>query len=94
MQIRAYPVGKIAAAASDQAAMRPSGPAATGLPNGCVRDLKNGFGNGGNRMYPLEYPPRPEGTAEEQVRQLWEWLFRVIERLNAENGADGRNSDT
>ena len=40
-------------------------------------------------MNPLEYPPRPEGTAEEQLRQLWEYLFRLIERLNAETGQGG-----
>lgn len=32
----------------------------------------------------LEYPPRPEGTAEEQLQRLWIWLYRQIERLNAE----------
>ena len=35
-------------------------------------------------MIPLEYPPRPEGGAQEQIWQLWEYLFRLIERLNAE----------
>ena len=41
-------------------------------------------------MIPLEYPPRPEGTAEEQIRQLWEWLFELTERLNAGTEKTGR----
>lgn len=32
----------------------------------------------------LEYPPRPEGTPEEQLYKLWVWLYRQVERLNAE----------
>ncbi len=32
----------------------------------------------------IEYPPRPEGTSSEQITQLWEYLFRLAERLNAE----------
>ena len=44
-------------------------------------------------MVPLEYPPRPEGSAEEQLRQLWEWLFRLIEELNAESGSEGPPSN-
>ena len=35
-------------------------------------------------MTPWEYPPRPEGTVQEQLRQLWEYLFRLAERQNAE----------
>ena len=35
----------------------------------------------------LEYPPRPEGTAEEQLRRLWIWLYRQVEQLNAEHPA-------
>ena len=31
-----------------------------------------------------ELPPRPEGELNEQITQLWEALFRLIERLNAE----------
>ena len=31
-----------------------------------------------------ELPPRPEGELSEQITQLWEALFRLIERLNAE----------
>ena len=32
----------------------------------------------------VEYPPRPTGTALEQIEQLWEYLFRLAERENAE----------
>ncbi len=32
----------------------------------------------------IEYPPKPEGTAEEQLYRLWAWLYRQVERLNAE----------
>lgn len=35
-------------------------------------------------MERLEYPPRPEGAPEEQIARLWEALFRLVERLNAE----------
>ena len=35
-------------------------------------------------MKPLEFPARPEGTLSEQVTQLWEALFRLVELLNAE----------
>ena len=35
-------------------------------------------------MIRMEYPPRPEGSPQEQLRQLWEYLFRLVERLNAE----------
>lgn len=31
----------------------------------------------------LELPSRPEGTTEERIAQLWEDLFRLVERLNA-----------
>ena len=35
----------------------------------------------------LEYPPRPEGSVTEQLRQLWAWLYRLTERLNAEQNS-------
>ena len=35
-------------------------------------------------MY-IEYPGRPEGTVQEQILQLWEYLFQLAERLNAEH---------
>ena len=35
-------------------------------------------------MIPMEYPPRPEGTLQEQILRLWEYLFRMAERQNAE----------
>ena len=35
-------------------------------------------------MNQFELPPRPEGELSEQIRQLWEALFRLTERLNAE----------
>ena len=35
-------------------------------------------------MEQLEYPPRLHGTAEEQLRQLWEYLYRQAERRQAE----------
>ena len=31
-----------------------------------------------------ELPPRPEGELPEQITQLWDALFRLVERLNAE----------
>ncbi len=35
-------------------------------------------------MSPYELPPRPEGELQAQLTQLWEALFRLTERLNAE----------
>ena len=35
-------------------------------------------------MEQYEYPPRPEGTTEQQITQLWESLFRLVEHLNAD----------
>ena len=35
-------------------------------------------------MERYDLPARPEGTTEQQLTQLWEALFRLIERLNAE----------
>ena len=32
----------------------------------------------------IEYPAKPEGSVPEQIVQLWEYLFRLAERLNAE----------
>ena len=42
-------------------------------------------------MEHCELPARPEGTEQEQITQLWEALFRLVERLNAvaEPGRDG-----
>ena len=31
-----------------------------------------------------DFPPRLEGTAEEQLQQLWGYLFRLVERMNLE----------
>ena len=36
-------------------------------------------------MQQYDLPARPEGTTEQQLTQLWEALFRLIERLNAEH---------
>ena len=41
-------------------------------------------------MERLELPARPEGTAQEQITQLWEALFRLVERLNAQAETRGR----
>lgn len=35
-------------------------------------------------MNHYDYPPRPEGSTEQRIEQLWEALFRLVERLNAE----------
>lgn len=35
-------------------------------------------------MNPLPMPPRLNGTAEEQLRQLWDYLYQLIERMNLE----------
>ena len=35
-------------------------------------------------MY-IEYPQKPEGSAQEQINQLWEYLFKLVERLNVEH---------
>jgi hypothetical protein len=35
-------------------------------------------------MEQLEFPLRLHGTVEEQVRQLWEYLYRQAERRQAE----------
>ena len=32
----------------------------------------------------LDYPPRPEGNLQAQLLQLWDWLFRTVEKINAE----------
>ncbi len=31
-----------------------------------------------------EYPPRLQGSLEEQIRQLWDYLYRLAERRRAE----------
>ena len=41
----------------------------------------------------LEYPPRPEGSVPEQIAQLWSWLYRLAERLNAEQQKTGGSRD-
>ena len=41
-------------------------------------------------MKPYDLPTRPEGELPEQIRQLWEALFRLAERLNAEKSASER----
>lgn len=42
-------------------------------------------------MKPLELPARPEGELSEQVTQLWEDLFRLVERLNVERDSAASN---
>ena len=32
----------------------------------------------------LELPSRPEGALTEQVEQLWEYIYKIAEQLNAE----------
>ena len=41
-------------------------------------------------MNQYDYPPRPEGSPEQRINQLWEALFRLVERLNAERSGEGR----
>ena len=41
-------------------------------------------------MNQYDYPPRPEGTTEQRISLLWEALFRLVERLNAERSGTGR----
>ena len=41
----------------------------------------------------IDYPPRPEGSAREQLEQLWAWLYRLAERLNAEDQKGGGSRD-
>ena len=33
-------------------------------------------------MTPLPYPPVLTGSAEEQLRQLWDYVYQLAERLN------------
>lgn len=40
-------------------------------------------------MERFELPPRPVGDTPAQIAQLWEALFRLVEKLNAERGANG-----
>ena len=35
-------------------------------------------------MERYEAPPMPEGDLSQQIMQLWEALFRLVEKLNAE----------
>lgn len=35
-------------------------------------------------MMPLPCPPELTGTAEQQLRQLWDYVYQLVERLNAE----------
>lgn len=32
----------------------------------------------------LELPDRPDGALPEQIEQLWEYIFKIAEQLNAE----------
>ena len=32
----------------------------------------------------VDYPQRPQGSTEEQLRQLWEYLYRLAEQWNRE----------
>ncbi len=41
-------------------------------------------------MQLFDYPPRPEGELQEQLSQLWEALFRLVERLNMEGAGRDR----
>ena len=41
-------------------------------------------------MERFELPARPAGPAQEQLRQLWEALFRLVEQLNARQDPGGR----
>ena len=41
-------------------------------------------------MTQYDYPPRPEGSTEQQITQLWEALFRLVERLNMERAGRDR----
>jgi hypothetical protein len=41
-------------------------------------------------MQIFDYPPRPEGELQEQLSQLWEALFRLVERLNMEGAGRDR----
>ena len=36
-------------------------------------------------MIPLPYPPVLTGTAEQQLRQLWDYVYQLVERLNAKS---------
>ncbi|MBR4193102.1 MAG: hypothetical protein IKQ54_02070 [Oscillospiraceae bacterium] len=45
-------------------------------------------------MKQYEYPPRLEGELQEQLSQLWEALFRLVERLNAEQERVRRGGGT
>ena len=44
-------------------------------------------------MKQYEYPPRPEGELPEQITQLWEALFRLVERMNAERESRGGGTE-
>lgn len=35
-------------------------------------------------MTPLPAPPKLTGTPEQQIRQLWDYIYQLIERLNLE----------
>ena len=45
-------------------------------------------------MNQYELPARPEGELAEQLNQLWEALFRLIERLNAEREHSAQTGGT
>lgn len=42
-----------------------------------------------------EYPPRLRGSVQEQLDQLWDYLYRLAERQDAarESGKPGRETD-
>ena len=42
------------------------------------------------KLVRFELPARPEGTTQEQITQLWEALFRLTERLNAQAEEAGK----
>lgn len=33
----------------------------------------------------VDYPERPAGTAEEQIATLWEYLYKLAEKINVED---------
>lgn len=40
----------------------------------------------------LELPQKPEGTVQEQIEQLWAYLFRLAEGLTAQRGSPEGNT--
>lgn len=40
----------------------------------------------------IPLPPRPTGTPEQQVQQLWSYIFQLVEKLNKESGQNVRKA--